>query len=99
MSFTFVLIHAGMLTRVPRLDSEENLLNFQKGKLQDKDQEWHKLVPDEARDALGKEEVQRQSVIFEVIKSEADYVADLAAVQAVRVKSSKASCATHAGFI
>ncbi|KAF7424638.1 hypothetical protein PC9H_009946 [Pleurotus ostreatus] len=73
------------------LDSEENLLNFQKGKLQDKDQEWHKLVPDEAREALGKEEVQRQSVIFEVIKSEADYVADLVAVQAIFIHGLRAA--------
>ncbi|KAF4571140.1 hypothetical protein EYR36_008468 [Pleurotus pulmonarius] len=73
------------------LDSEENLLNFQKGKLQDKDQEWYKLVPDEAREALGKEEVQRQSVLFEVIKSEADYIADLVAVQAIFIDGLRAA--------
>ena len=51
--------------------------------LAEKDQEWHRLVPPEARDALGKQEVQRQSVIFEVIKSEREYVADLEAVESV----------------
>lgn len=47
------------------------------------DQEWHRLVPPEALEALGKAEVQRQSVMFEIIKSERDYVADLEAVQQV----------------
>ncbi|KAJ8508807.1 hypothetical protein ONZ45_g8965 [Pleurotus djamor] len=65
------------------MDADENLLHFQQGKLQEKDQEWHKLIPEGAQEALGKQEVQRQSVIFEVIKSEADYVADLLAVQEV----------------
>jgi hypothetical protein len=37
----------------------------------------------EAREALGKQEVQRQSVIFEVVTSEKEYVADLEAVKEV----------------
>lgn len=49
----------------------------------DVDEEWHRLVPVEARDVLGKQEVQRQSVIFEVVKSERDYVSDLEAVNEV----------------
>jgi hypothetical protein len=57
---------------------------FQKGDLSETEQEWHKLVTPEAMDALGKQEVQRQSVIFEVIKSERDYVADLRSIQDVR---------------
>ena len=57
---------------------------FQKADLPEAEQEWHKLVPPEAMDALGKQEVQRQSVIFEVIKSERDYVADLRSIQDVR---------------
>uniref|UniRef100_A0A8H7Y279 Rho1 guanine nucleotide exchange factor 1 n=1 Tax=Psilocybe cubensis TaxID=181762 RepID=A0A8H7Y279_PSICU len=69
-----------------QLASEEGLRRFQAGELSEKDQEWHRLVPEEARDALGKQEVQRQSVIFEVIKSERDYVADLEAVEAVYVE-------------
>lgn len=63
-----------------RLNAEDTILQFQKGKLSEADQEWHMLVPSEARDALGKREVQRQSVIFEVFKSEREYVSDLEAV-------------------
>jgi hypothetical protein len=66
------------------LQSEEGLRRFQAGDLAEIDQEWHRLLPDEAREALGKQEVQRQSVIFEVIKAERDYVADLEAVEEVR---------------
>lgn len=69
--------------KLVRLASEEGLRHFQAGELAEKDEEWHRLVPPEARDALGKKEVQRQSVIFEVIKSERDYVADLEAVEKV----------------
>ncbi|KAK0223358.1 hypothetical protein IW262DRAFT_820050 [Armillaria fumosa] len=65
------------------LDSEEGLRKFQAGELPEIDQEWYKLVPPEARDALGKKETQRQSVLFEVFKSERDYVSDLEAVQDV----------------
>jgi len=52
--------------------------------LAEADQQWHRLVPDEARDALGKKEVQRQSVLFEVFTAEREYVADLEAVEEVR---------------
>jgi len=68
------------------LNAEQALSHFQAGELKESDQEWHLLVPPEARDALGKMEVQRQSVIFEIIKSEREYVADLEAVE--RVSSS-----------
>ncbi|KIK63091.1 hypothetical protein GYMLUDRAFT_163599 [Collybiopsis luxurians FD-317 M1] len=67
------------------LTSEEGLLRFQSGKLLENDQEWHRLVPPEAIEALGKTEVQRQSVIFEVFKSEREYVSDLEAVQNVYI--------------
>ena len=67
------------------LDSEEGLRRFQTGNLSETDQEWYRLVPPEAREALGKEEVQRQSVLFELIKSEREYVFDLEAVQEVDV--------------
>jgi RHO1 GDP-GTP exchange protein 1/2 len=70
------------------LDAEEALSRFQAGKLKESDQEWHLLVTPEACDALGKVEVQRQSVIFEIIKSERDYVADLEAVEQVGVSLS-----------
>ncbi|KAK2460341.1 hypothetical protein APHAL10511_007730 [Amanita phalloides] len=65
------------------LDPDEAVKRFQRGDLPETEQEWHKLVPPEAREALGKKEVQRQSVIFEVIKSERDYVADLHAIRDV----------------
>lgn len=67
-----------------RLDADEAIRRFQKGEIPETEQEWHKLVPHEALDALGKKEVQRQSVIFEIIKSERDYVADLRSIQDVR---------------
>ena len=67
------------------LDAEEALFRFQAGELKESYQEWHLLVTPEACDALGKVEVQRQSVIFEIIKSERDYVADLETVEQVRV--------------
>ncbi|KAF9532496.1 hypothetical protein CPB83DRAFT_903530 [Crepidotus variabilis] len=68
------------------LESDEGLKSFQAGKLPEVDQAWHKLVPESAREALGKQEVQRQSVIFEVIKSELEYVADLEAVADVYIQ-------------
>jgi hypothetical protein len=51
--------------------------------LPENDQEWYKLVPESAREALGKQEVQRQSVIFEIFKAEQDYVSDLETVEEV----------------
>ena len=68
---------------VNRLESEEGLRRFQAGELNPADEEWHKLVPETAREALGKREVQRQSILFELVKSEKDYVADLELVQEV----------------
>ncbi|TFK40376.1 hypothetical protein BDQ12DRAFT_680852 [Crucibulum laeve] len=73
------------------LDSEEGLRAFQLGQLPEKDQEWHRLVPPEAREALGNQEVQRQSVIFEVVKAEREYVADLEAVQDVFIEKLRTS--------
>jgi hypothetical protein len=68
-----------------RLESEEGLRRFQAGELAPSDEEWHKLVPESARDALGKDEVQRQSILFEIFKSEREYVADLEALNDVRL--------------
>ncbi|KAF9267744.1 hypothetical protein L218DRAFT_970604 [Marasmius fiardii PR-910] len=65
--------------------SIDGVRRFQSGELSEKDQEWHRLVPPEAIDALGKTEVQRQSVIFEILKSEKEYVADLEAVHNVYI--------------
>ena len=50
------------------------------------DQEWHRLVDPEARSALPEKEVKRQSVLFELIKSEKDYVADLGILKDVRTR-------------
>ncbi|KAF8656182.1 hypothetical protein AX16_002622 [Volvariella volvacea WC 439] len=68
------------------LDTEEALLEFQKGELKPEDEEWHKMAPPAALEALGDKEVQRQSVMFEVFKSERDYVADLEAVSSVIIR-------------
>ncbi|KAF8806960.1 hypothetical protein BYT27DRAFT_7101268 [Phlegmacium glaucopus] len=84
----------GDLTRrlsISTLNAEEALSHFQAGELKESDQEWHLLVPPEARDALGKNEVQRQSVIFEIIKSEREYVADLEAVERVFIDQLRAA--------
>lgn len=53
--------------------------------MHENDEEWYRLVPPEAREVLDKKEVQRQSVLFEMIKSERDYVRDLELVQEVFV--------------
>ncbi|KAI0649128.1 hypothetical protein C8Q79DRAFT_904017 [Trametes meyenii] len=65
------------------IDFEEALRKFQIGELQDDDEEWYRLVPPEARQVLGPSEVQRQSILFEIIKSEKDYVKDLELVKEV----------------
>lgn len=73
-----------LYAHIPRLESEEGLKKFQSGELPAKDEEWHRLVPEAAREALGKKEVERQSVFFELFKAERDYVGDMEAVQEVR---------------
>jgi RHO1 GDP-GTP exchange protein 1/2 len=55
--------------------------------LLDRDEEWHKLVPSGSQEALGDREVQRQSVLFEVFKSERDYVHDMELVEEVNLRS------------
>lgn len=65
------------------VDSDEGLRQFQSGLLHERDEEWYKLVPVGAQDALGKKEVERQSVIFEIFKAEKDYVNDLVLVKEV----------------
>ena len=69
--------------RRARLESEEDLRRFQAGELPENDQEWYKLVPASAREVLDKREVTRQSILFEIIKSERDYVNDLLLVKEV----------------
>ncbi|KAF5382223.1 hypothetical protein D9615_004364 [Tricholomella constricta] len=74
------------------LNSDESLRRFQAGELPENDQAWHRLVPLEARNALGKQEVQRQSVLFEVFKAEREYVSDLETVEEAR-------CSTLSTFL
>jgi hypothetical protein len=66
------------------LDSAAGLELFQSGKIPLSEQEWDRFVPPQALEALGKKEVQRQSVLFEVFKSELDYVNDLQTINDVR---------------
>ncbi|KAI6011778.1 hypothetical protein EDC04DRAFT_2958410 [Pisolithus marmoratus] len=73
------------------LQSEEGLNRFQNGSLDEKDEAWHSLVPPEAREAVGKREVERQSILFEVFKSERDYVYDLHVIQEVFVERLKSA--------
>ncbi|KAG0706814.1 hypothetical protein DFH29DRAFT_900165 [Suillus ampliporus] len=65
------------------LQSEEGLRRFQAGQLAEKDEEWHRLVPPEAQEVLDKTVIERQSVLFQVFKSERDYVEDLKLVTEV----------------
>jgi hypothetical protein len=66
------------------LDSEAGLQLFQSGKIPESEQEWDRFVPPQALEALGKKEAERQSVLFEVFKSELDYVNDLQIIKDVR---------------
>ncbi|EPT05556.1 hypothetical protein FOMPIDRAFT_1138735 [Fomitopsis schrenkii] len=68
------------------LESEEDLRRFQAGELPENDQEWYKLVPASAREVLDKREVTRQSILFEIIRSEKDYVNDLVLVKEVFIE-------------
>jgi hypothetical protein len=69
----------------------EGLRLFQERRLAESDEDWYRLIPEEARAALGKKEVQRQSVIFEAVKSERNYVDDLEAVKEVTSTSALAT--------
>ena len=46
--------------------------------------EWHNLLSEEARSKIDKKEQKRQSIIFELIKGEMDYVKDLENIDVVR---------------
>ncbi|KAF9507500.1 hypothetical protein BS47DRAFT_1366615 [Hydnum rufescens UP504] len=56
---------------------QNGILKFQEGALAEQNQEWHRLVSEEFRLSLSKSEIERQSTIFELIKSEKDYVEDV----------------------
>jgi RHO1 GDP-GTP exchange protein 1/2 len=65
------------------LDSGARLELFQAGKVPESEQEWDRFVPPQALQALEKREIERQSVLFEVFKSELDYVNDLRVIEDV----------------
>jgi hypothetical protein len=67
------------------LDLAAQLALFQSGKIPESEQEWDRFVPPQALEALGKKEVERQSVLFEIFKSELDYVNDLQLIKDVWV--------------
>ena len=46
--------------------------------------EWHNLLSEEARSRIEKKEQKRQSIIFELIKGEMQYVRDLENMDKVR---------------
>lgn len=50
---------------------------FQAGELSPAEEEWYRLVPREAVKVFDKKEVQRQCGLFEIIKSEKEYVEDM----------------------
>jgi hypothetical protein len=80
------VIETLVLTSLHSLD-QDAIKKFQQGLLLENDQEWHRLVDPEARSALPEKEVKRQSVLFELIKSEKDYVADLEILKDVRTSN------------
>ncbi|KAI0675599.1 Dbl domain-containing protein [Trametes maxima] len=47
--------------------------------------DWHNLVADDIVASLGKQEIKRQNIIFEVIKGEMDYVRDLENIEVMYV--------------
>lgn len=69
---------------VHSLDSAARLELFQSGKIPESEREWDRFVLPQALEALGKKEVERQSVLFEIFKSELDYVNDLKTIKDVR---------------
>lgn len=66
------------------LEPAAGLELFQSGKMPESEQEWDRLAPPQLLEVLGKKEVERQSVLFEVFKSELDYVNDLQTIEDVR---------------
>lgn len=81
--FSAILVFSQSFIHRASLESEEDLRRFQAGELPENDQEWYKLVPASAREVLDKREVTRQSILFEIIRSEKDYVNDLVLVKEV----------------
>ena len=70
---------------------ENGLTQFQNSNLLDQDEEWH-ITLGEAQEAPGDREVQRQSTLSEVIKSERDYVHDMELIKGYVFHLSSLSC-------
>ena len=74
----------------PRYNQDQDPIHrFQENQLSESDEQWHELVPEETRASLPESEVKRQSAIFEIIKTEKEYVANL---EDLRDVSSILSC-------
>ena len=70
---------------------QDSIRRFQESQISEDEQAWDRLVPEEARASLPEKEVKRQEVIFEIIKSEKEYVADLETLQDVSSVLSRCS--------
>ena len=62
---------------------QDSIRRFQENQLSESDEQWHRVVPEDARASLPKREIKRQALIFEIIRSEKEYVADLEALRDV----------------
>ena len=71
---------APRLTRFRYSQDQGSIRRFQENQSSQSDEQWHRLVPEEARASLPEREVNRQGLIFELIRSEKEYVADLEAL-------------------
>ncbi|CAE7224839.1 unnamed protein product [Rhizoctonia solani] len=65
------------LLRPEEVASGAGLQKFHDNQLHKDDRYWHRIVPESAREKLGKREQARQQEIFEIISSEQLYVSDL----------------------
>ena len=70
---------------------ENGLTQFQNSNLLDQDEEWH-ITLGEAQEAPGDCEVQRQSTLSKVVKSERDYVHDMELIKGYVFHLSSLSC-------
>ena len=74
---------APRLTQFRYTQDQYSIRRFQGTQLSESDEQWDRLVPEEARTSLPEDEVKRQGVIFEIIKSGKEYLADLEVLQDV----------------
>ncbi|KAF4610695.1 hypothetical protein D9613_007108 [Agrocybe pediades] len=76
------------ITAIRNLQNDAQLRTFQSamGKGSTGKWQWHDLVSVETRSKFTKEECRRQSLIFELIKTEMDYVRDLENIETMYVR-------------